>query len=132
MAECEWAILCDYAFLDVHRKTCLVGVFDRVNTPRVPSVLHQSALALKLLGNPNENVAFKIEVVRPTGGALATFEGSVQLVDTGTAELQFNMAGLPLPDYGAYAFNIHSGNALLKTITFVVAPVPQQQAAGAA
>lgn len=131
MAECEWAILCDYAFLDVNRKTCMIGTFDKVFASKVPSVLHQSALSLKLIGNANENVAFKVEVARPAGGTLATFEGAVQLVDTGTAELQFNMAGLPLPDYGPYAFNIYSGDALLKTITFDVAPPPQQAAAGA-
>ena len=109
----------------------MIGVFDKVHAPNVPSVLHQSALALKLAGSANENVAFKVEVIRPTGAALAAFEGAVQLVDTGTVELQFNMAGLPLPDYGAYAFNVYSGQALLKTITFLVAPLPQQAAAGA-
>lgn len=28
MAECEWAIVCDYAFLDAGGKMCLIGIFD--------------------------------------------------------------------------------------------------------
>lgn len=125
MADCEWAILCDYAFLDVNRKTCMIGAFDKIFTPNVPSVLHQSALTIKFIGESGELVNFKMEIVRPTGGQLAAFEGTVKLVDTGTAEMQINIVGLALPDYGVYAFNIYAGTALLKTITFLVDKPPQ-------
>src|SRR2546422_315249 len=109
MAECDWAILCDYAFLDFGRKMCMIGIFDRVFAATVPSSLHLAALAMRLLGQPREMVNFRVEVIRPTGGQLAAFEGSVQFGDTGTSELQFNIAGLPLPDYGIYSFNIYEG-----------------------
>jgi hypothetical protein len=132
VADCEWAILCDYAFLDLNRKTCMIGTFDKVFTPSVPSVLHHAALAVKFSGAAGESVNFRVQILRPQpiSAELAAFEGSVQLVETGTAEMQFNIAGLPLPDYGAYAFNIYSGQALLKVITFVVdrPPQPVQQA----
>jgi hypothetical protein len=26
MAGCDWAIVCDYAFLDIGRKMCMIGV----------------------------------------------------------------------------------------------------------
>lgn len=129
MAECDWAILCDYAFLDVGRKMCMIGAFDRVFAPAVPSALHQSSLAMKLLGNPNETVNFKVEIIRPTGGQLAAFEGSVQVAEAGAAEIQFNIAGLPLPDYGLYSFNIYVENELLKTAGFLVMQPPQAPAA---
>jgi hypothetical protein len=125
MAECDWAILCDYAFLDVNRKTCLIGAFDKVFAPSVPSVLHQAALAIKFIGGAGEMVNFRMEIIRPTGGQLAAFEGTVQLAETGTAEMQTTIGGLPLPDYGAYAFNIYGGTALLKTLTFLVEKPPQ-------
>ena len=121
MAECDWVILCDYAFQDVGRKICLIGVFDRVFTKAVPSSLHQSALAIKLIGQPSEHVAFRVEIVRPTGGQLGKFEGAVELSsDTGVAELQFGIAGLPLPDFGLYNFNIFVGDELAKTVGFLV------------
>jgi len=128
MAECEWAILCDYSFLDANRKTCIIGAFDKICTPMVPAVLHQSSLAIKFLGQPNTSINFKMEAVRPTGAQLIRFEGTVQLGETGTAEMQLNIAGLALPDFGPYAFNIYEGDALLKTITFLVDKPPQAAA----
>ncbi|HEV2114823.1 MAG TPA: hypothetical protein VGR48_02285 [Terriglobales bacterium] len=125
MVECDWAILCDYAFLDVQRKMCMIGVFDNVFAPAVPSTLHQSSLAVKLLGQPNETVSFKVEIIRPTGGSLAAFEGTVQVGERGAAEIQVNIAGLPLPDYGLYSFNVYVGTDLLKTAGFVVMRPPQ-------
>ena len=94
MATCDWAIVCDYAFLDVTRKVCLIGVFDRIFTPAVPSVHPQAALALRLVGNPNETVDLRAEIIRPTGELLARIEGRGELGDAGTAEVHMGMAGL--------------------------------------
>jgi hypothetical protein len=127
MAECDWAILCDYAFLDVNRKTCMIGTFDKVFASNVPTVLNRSALAIKFLGQPTESVNFRMEIVRPTGGLLGTLAGTVQLAETGTAEMQLNIAGLSLPDYGVYAFKIYEGDSLLKVISFMVEKPPQPQ-----
>ena len=120
MAECSWAILCDYSFLDVSRKMCLIGIFDRVWAQAVPTTHHQAALALKLIGDPNEKVAMKVEIVRPAGGVLATLGGEVTLGDTGSGEFNMNIAGLPLPDFGLYAFNIYLNEKLEKTVGFSV------------
>ena len=125
MAECDWAILCDYAFQDAQRKTCMIGIFDRVFTPNVPTVLLQAALATKFLGTPGEQVNFRVEIIRPTGGQLATFGGNVMVAENGTLELQVRMAGLQLPDFGVYGLNIYAGQALLKNVSFQVAQPPQ-------
>lgn len=129
MAECDWLILCDYAFLDVSRKICIIGAFDRVFAPAVPTALHQSSIAMKLLGNPTENVNFRIEVSRPAGGQLATVAGNLVIPDSGSAQVQVNIAGLALPDYGPYSVNVYSGNDLLKNISFLVSPPQQPQQA---
>lgn len=126
MSECDWAILCDYAFLDVGRKMCLIGIFDKIYANNVPSALHQCSLAIKLLGHPKEEIQFRIEIIRPTGGQLAQFEGTATAGDSGVAELQVGMAGLPLPDFGTYGFSIHSGDQLLKTATATVMKPPEQ------
>src|SRR3989442_12152422 len=107
MAECSWAILCDYAFLDVSRKMCLIGMFDRVFAAAVPTSHHQAALAVRLIGNPNEKVALKVEIVRPSGGVLGTLGGEVTLGDTGTGEFQINTVGWPTQGARLYAFNIY-------------------------
>jgi hypothetical protein len=127
MAECDWAILCDYAFLDVRRKICLIGIFDRIFTQAVPSIQHQAALAMKIVGQPGEHVALRVEVVRPTGGQLVKFEGNVDLGDTGAAEVQFGIVSLPIPDFGLYSFNVFIGDELAETVGFLVMQPPQMQ-----
>lgn len=126
MTKCEWALLCDYAFLDVGRKMCVIGIFDRIYALNVPATHHQAALAMKLVGEPKEKVKLKIEIVRPTGGVLARVEGSGELSETGTAEIQFNVGNLLLPDWGIYAFNVYIGDELAKPIGIMVTRPPQQ------
>ena len=126
MAECDWAILCDYAFMDVGKKMCMIGVFDRVYATAVPSSLRQSSVSMKMLGNPGEKVEFRVEITRPTGGQLAGIQGEVVMPDTGSADVQFNLAGLPLPDYGPYSVNVFVNDELSRVSTFVVAQPPAQ------
>lgn len=126
MAECDWAILCDYAFLDIGKKLCMIGAFERVLANTVPTALHQSALALKILGNPEENIRFRIEVCRPNGGSLAAVEGAVVLApDASSANVQLNFAGLALPDWGIYSVNVHVNGDLSRTASFSVVQAPQ-------
>jgi hypothetical protein len=125
MAGCDWAILCDYAFLDVNRKMCLIGTFDRVFAAQVPGGLHQSAIAMKLLGNANETANFRLEILRPNqGGQLISAQGSAVLGDSGTADVQFNIAGLPLPDYGVYSINVYVDESAPRIVSFQVMRPP--------
>jgi hypothetical protein len=126
MAECDWAVLCDYAFQDIGRKTCLIGIFDRIFATSVPTVLIQAALGLKLLGNPGEQVAFRVEIIRPTGAQLATFGGNVVIAESSSLEVQIRMAGMQLPDFGVYGLNIYAGEMLAKNVSFLVTQPPQQ------
>jgi hypothetical protein len=129
MADCDWVILCDYAFLDQGGKMCMIGAFDRVFAAAVPSALHQSSISMKLLAEPGETVNFRVEIIRPTGGQLASVGGTLKVPDTGVCNVQFNIAGLALPDYGLYAVNVYAGNELLKTTGFLVAEAPPQPSA---
>ena len=130
MATCDWALLCDYAFQDVNRKLCVIGIFDRIFVAAVPATQHQAALALKLVGEPRERVQLRLEVVRPTGEVLARIEGGGELGEAGTAEIHLGMAGLPLPDFGIYAFNLYVGDQLARTLGVTVSQPPQENPAG--
>ena len=124
MADVDWAILCDYAFQDVGRKTCLIGTFDRIYTKVVPAQHHHAALVIRFTGEPDEEVKFRIEIVRPLGsggGAMGATFATVKLSATGTGEFITNWAGFPLPDYGNYSFNIHIADNLSKVVPFAVA-----------
>ncbi|MBI4460471.1 MAG: hypothetical protein HY648_10495 [Acidobacteria bacterium] len=130
MADVEWAILCDYAFLDVGRKTCLIGIFSTIFTHAVPATQHQAAIVIKFTGEPNEVVKFRIEVTRPPtagGGTIASLNGEVKLGESGTSEFSGNIMGLPLPDWGIYAFNIYTDDKPPKIVGFTVAKIPGMQ-----
>lgn len=126
MARCEWAILCDYAFQDQGGKMCIIGMFDRIMTNAVPASHHQAAVVLRLVGEPQERVRIRIDVVRPNNDLLGRVEGEGQLADAGTVNLNLGLRGLPLPDFGIYAFNVFVGDQLDKTIGLTVTRPPQQ------
>ncbi len=130
MATCDWALLCDYAFHDVHRKLCLIGIFDRIFAPAVPATQHQAAFVLKLVGEPQETVQLRLEVVRPTGEVLARITGEGRLGEAGTAEVHMGLAGLPLPDLGIYAFNLYVGDQLARSLGVTVSRPPEAPPAG--
>ena len=128
MANVVWAHLCDYAFKDAAGKTCLIGIFDRVNARAVPVVHPQASIALRLVGQPQDKERMKVEIVRPNGTTLTKFEGEVGLGPNGEGEVQFNLVAMPLPDMGTYQINIHLGDELAHTITFSVAQPPTPSA----
>lgn len=131
MAECDWAILCDYAFLDVNRKQCLIGAFDRIFSPNVPSILPHASVGMKILGNPGERVNFRLEIIRPVGTQLLSAQGSALIADSGNADVQFNLVNTALPDHGVYSINIYVNDELSRPVTFqVVAPPPPPTLSG--
>lgn len=125
MAECEWAILCDYSFRDQGGKVCMIGVFDKILTNAVPATHHQAAMVLRFVGEPKEKINFRLEIIRPTGGLLGKLEGGGELGETGTAEINLNLGSLPIPDLGTYAFQLYLNDQMSKATTFVVAKPPQ-------
>jgi len=49
MAECDWMILSDHAFLDINKKVCIIGVFDRIYTLAVPVAQPRMGVAIKVI-----------------------------------------------------------------------------------
>lgn len=131
MAECDWAILCDYAFLDAGRKQCIIGAFDHVFTANVPTALPKASVAVKVIGSPDEHFRFKMEIIRPTGIELLHVNGEVTIAESGSADIQFNLVNTALPDFGVYSVNIYLNDELARAVTFQVTaqsptPPPRQ------
>jgi len=106
VAECEWAVICDYAFLDSQGKACIIGIFDGIYAKAVPVIHRQATLVVQLRGAPREAVSVRTELVRPNGGGLTKVEGHGELSPTGVAGLQLRLGPMNLPDYGQYSCNI--------------------------
>jgi hypothetical protein len=124
MAECEWAVFCDYAFLDQQGKMCLIGIFNRIYVKEVPAVHPQASLVLQVLGKPKEAIAIRVELVRPTGATLKKIDGSGEVSEDGGAGLQLRISPVHLPDYGEYDCNIYVTDVLSYTAKFTVSQVP--------
>jgi hypothetical protein len=124
MAECDWAILCDHGFQDLGRKSCLIGIFDRVFAPTAPTTLVKATLVARVLGDPGEKIRFKIEVAREAGSPLGGAEGDLTIPDTGTHEIFANFLNLNLPEYGLYSVNVYLNDFPTKATTFILQKLP--------
>jgi len=124
MADCEWAILCDYAFLDAQGKMCLIGIFNRVHARTVPTFHRQAMLIVQLAGEPGEDVRVKIEILRPTGTVLQGLEGQGTISPMGGAGIVLQLQSLQLPDWGRYRINIRLNDDLVATSGFNVETIP--------
>ncbi len=131
MAECDWAILCDLGFQDIHRRACLVGIFDRISASAVPTLLPHATLVVKVLGSPEETCKFRIEIATESGPPLFTAEGNCTLSEAGWHNIIANFVNIVLPSFGSYSLNVYIEDYLSKATTFFVEETqpPSQQPA---
>lgn len=127
MADCDWAILCDHGFQDLERKTCLIGIFDRIKTPSVPALIPRACFVAYVLGTPGEECRFRIELAREAGAPLFTVDGNFIIPDSGSHNLFANLVGFVIPEYGSYSFNVYLNEFLSKAVTLVVETPPKPQ-----
>ncbi len=120
MAECDWAILCDYAFQDSRGKMCLIGIFNNFNLPKVPAIHSQAALVVQLKGDPNEQFRARIDFVRPGGAVLQSMEGQGAISPLGGAGIALSLQALQLPDAGVYTINVYVNDEVSYVTTFTV------------
>lgn len=122
MAKLQWCHISDHAFLDSSGKPCLIGLFDRILTPRLPAVHRQAALAFRVAGNPGEPVRVRVLLLPPVAGQ--------PLVDLTNPDVNLGPAGvhdaiLPLHDlrfdhYGPYELRIELDGEPTTAAVFVV------------
>jgi hypothetical protein len=121
MAECDWIILCDYAFPAMHGKLGLIGVFDTIYAKALPVTHHRAAIGFAIIGEPGERVQPKIEIISPTGKVLATAAlGPLVLPNQGGAFAHVDVAGLKMADWGRHAIQIDLGDGDQKSAWFTL------------
>ena len=121
MADCDWVVLCDYAFPDHRGKLCLIGIFDVIYAPNVPAVHERAAVAFSVFGEPGERVELKLEIISPQGQVITKSPAQVfTLPDAGSAQGRIELRGLPLNDFGRYAMQIDLGPASTKATWFTL------------
>lgn len=124
MAECDWIILCDYAFPAMHAKLCMIGIFDTVFTPSVPTMHPRAMIGFSLIGEPGESGTMKLEVIGPTGKIISTADAQFTLPDAGSAFGHLEIQNLLLEELGRYAIQINLGEGLPKQAWLTLKPIP--------
>jgi hypothetical protein len=121
MAECDWIILCDYAFPSMHGKLGLIGIFDTIYAKALPVTHPRAAIGFAIIGEPGERVQPKLEIISPMGKVLATAKlGSIELPNQGGAFAHVDLAGLKLSDWGRHAIQIDLGDDVSKSAWFTL------------
>lgn len=128
MARLQWAHICDHAFLDQHGKPCLIGLFDRILTPRLPAVHRTAALAFRLAGEPGETVSVRV-VLLPPGPDEPLLDLNNPQVNLGPAGVQDSVLGLHdlrFQQYGHYEVRVElDGEPITATVFVVERPLVQ-------
>jgi len=128
MARLQWCHICDHAFLDQHGKPCLIGLFDRILTARLPALHPQAAVAFRLTGEPGEGASVRIRLL-PPGPEQPLVDVTNPRVDLGPAGI--HDAVLALHDlrfqfYGDYELRIDlDGDPITAALFVVEQPIVQ-------
>lgn len=128
MAAIRWVHLCDHAFYDQFGKPCLIGIFNAIAVPRVPTVRAHAALALEMGGEPNELANMRIQVVRPDASdPLIDINPQIPLGSNGVAHTVLALDNLQLPDIGRYEVRVYINNVRQKELLFNVVRTPEAE-----
>jgi hypothetical protein len=107
MATLKWAIFCDRVEF-ANGKASLIGLFDAVQVPRIPTVIDHLHLVIAIRVRPMEKVPVRAVVRDPGGQVIAEvseFGSDLGLVsDVHKGVLTFE--GLPVSNPGNYIFEI--------------------------
>jgi hypothetical protein len=120
MAECEWILLCDYAFVVMPGKVSAVGIFDTIFAHGVPTIHPQAFVVFNVLGEPGEHVAATLEIIGPTGKTLAKAEVKATLPDSGGAQTFVALKDLTLAEFGRHALQVDFGDGHPKSAWFTL------------
>jgi hypothetical protein len=124
MADCDWIILCDYAFPAMHGKLCMVGIFDMIFATAVPAAHARAFIGFSLVGEPGEKGEAKLEIIGPTGQVVSSAKAAFTLPELGSAFGALEVQNLVLPEFGRYAIQIDLGESLPKQAWFTLQKTP--------
>ena len=113
--DVDLALLADAATIDGAGKLNILGIFDRLHTPKFPARHPKMALVLRFSAPLTETGRHEIEITLkdPAGSELMRLDGEMHLgpgpgVTLGSIRVPhvLNMDGLVFPSPGTYTFDV--------------------------
>lgn len=120
MAECEWIVLCDYAFMAAPSKVSVIGLFDVIWAHAVPVTHERAFVAFNILGEPGERVTVRLEIIGPNGLMIAQTQGVAVLPDSGGAKAFIELRNMTMTDFGRHAIQVDLGDGQPKSAWFTL------------
>lgn len=120
MAECEWIVLCDYAFVAAPSKVSVIGLFDVIYASDVPATHERAFIAFNILGEPGERVTVNLEIIGPTATTIAKAQAKAVLPDSGGAKAFLELRGMKLTAFGRHAIQVDLGDGQPKSAWFTL------------
>ena len=119
-------VLCDHALIGQDGKLSLIGIFDRIAVPGLPSQ-HPRFFVVAIFDMAPGNHVVRVELLDPTGHSVLQNQGGegveipvsvAGLGQSGNLIAELNM--LPLEFAGRYDFNLYVGEDRVGLITLTV------------
>jgi hypothetical protein len=108
-------IVCDTVIQDAAtQKRTLVGVFDRIQSPTLPLILHSIGLYAKLVeGSGSYEMKVRLVNLKDESPVMEIKVGAKWTMPDAPMELAFNMSGIPIGQFGVYEFQLYANDIFL-------------------
>jgi hypothetical protein len=133
--QVDFAVLADYALIDQHGKLSVLGIFQHVWVASFPAVHPRTHLVIRVRGKRTEigTHPMRIRFVDAAGRELIGGEGTVQFGEppAGITEIEAGAVlvfDVPLPDAGAYAFEIALDDVDIWRVPLTASKLPGEEA----
>lgn len=104
MADIDWSVVCDFAYLDRNRRLCLLGVTREVVVPAVPHTVEQLVMVARLVNlSAADQVRLCFTLVSDHPIVTDVNHVAIEVAD------QYAFArvnGLTFPEEGTYVFEL--------------------------
>jgi hypothetical protein len=115
-------LLCDEVILDSDtKKQSLIGIFDRVDAEKVPTLLPKMCVFVRLKGSAGHHTAY-LELIAPPESGLPVNEVTCPFDlknDSATHNIKATFVPLPLLVYGRYTIRVLDENKSQLNETFL-------------
>ena len=121
--SCDLLLTCDQTILSKDNKISLIGIFDQIFLPEIPSSHPKLSLVGLLSGEPYTDHHLTLKLTNYPDQNI-----SVNLGTTGKSNLVAEFINLPIRTSGIYTFSLFSGKTLLAQSHLSISKLPTSPA----
>lgn len=118
MPNLEFALSCDYLFEDADRKTCIIGVFERIWADSFPARHPFFFVASRWTGDPGETFKQRARIVAPDDSEVVlTTEVRATIPPGGGTRVYNKFVEITFPQPGAYRIELLADDDVVGSIS---------------